>query len=63
MVLSSALDLLQLRVNRDQVRELLGSHPAAGLPGDVAGPHGGQNRLGLQGGQVWLALPGDQLRQ
>ena len=59
--MSSALDLLQLRIHRDQVGELLGGDPSSGLPSDITRPDGGEHRLGLQGGKVLLALPRDQL--
>ena len=59
--LELGLDLLQLRIDGDQVGELLGGHPAAGLAGDVAGPDSGEHRLGLQGGEVSFALAGEQL--
>ncbi|MEJ7741595.1 MAG: hypothetical protein WKF73_03010 [Nocardioidaceae bacterium] len=35
----------------------------AGPPGDVARAHGGEDRLGLQGGEVLLRLAWDQLGQ
>ena len=35
--------------------------PSAGLAGDVAGPDCGEDCFGLQGGEVPVALPGDQL--
>ena len=60
--LELGLDLLHLRLDRDQVGQLLGGDPAAGLPGQVPGPHRGQDRLGLQRGQVLLALSRDAVR-
>ena len=61
--LQLGLDLLQLRVDRDQVGDLLGGHPAAGLAGDVTGPDGGEHGLGLGGGQVAFALARQQFAE
>ena len=47
---------LDLLVDRDQLGDQLGGEPAAGLPGQVPGPHRGEDRLGLSGGQVLLRL-------
>jgi hypothetical protein len=54
-------DVLQLRVESDQVAQLLGGHPASGLAGDVSRSDGGEHRLGPQGRVVSLALTWDQL--
>jgi hypothetical protein len=51
--------VLHLRLDRDQVGELLGSYPAAGLPGDSARARRSQDGLGLQGGEIPLRLTGE----
>ena len=61
--LELGLDLLQLRVDHDEVGELFGGHPPLGLPGDVSRTHGGQHRLCLQRRQVLLTLAGEQLTE
>ena len=50
-------------VEGDQVGDLLGGHPTAGLAGDVTRPDGGQHGLGLGGGQVAFALARQQFAQ
>lgn len=60
---SSALVCFQLRIQRDQVGDLLRSHPASGPTGDVAGTDGAQHRLGLGGRQVAFALAGQEFAE
>jgi len=50
--------LLDLRIDRDQLSELLGRDAATCLPGDVTRPDAGEDRLGLQGCDVALRLAG-----
>ena len=47
--LQFGFDLLELRIQRDEVGDLFGGHSAAGLAGDVTGSHGGEHGLGLGG--------------
>jgi hypothetical protein len=51
---------LELLLHRDQVRELVGGDPAAGLACHVARTDAGQERLGLRGGEVLLDRAGEQ---
>ena len=46
-----------------QVLQFLGGHPAAGLPGQVPGPDGGQERLVLAGGFLHRRTAGDQVQE
>jgi hypothetical protein len=48
--------LLDLRLDRDQLGQLLGCDPAAGLAGDVTRADRGEHRLGLAGGDVAVGL-------
>jgi hypothetical protein len=47
---------LDLVLDADQLGQLLGGKPASGLAGQVPGPHASQACLGLQRGEVLLAL-------
>jgi len=63
MALSSAVAFFifaSTSITTDQLGQLLGSDPAAGLAGDVAGAHRGQHPLGLAGADVLLRLPWKQ---
>ena len=57
-LLQLAGERLDLLLDHDQVGELFGGEPAAGLPRDVAWPHRRQDGLGLAGVMSFLDCPG-----
>ena len=61
--LSSAFIALELGVQAVQVLQFLRGHPAAGLPGQVTGPDGGQQRLVLADGFLHRRPAGQQAQK
>ena len=61
MALISTVRALDLLLDRDQVGQLVRGDAAAGLPGEVARTDAGEDRLGLQGGDVLLRLARGEL--
>jgi hypothetical protein len=49
--------------NATKVGQVLDRNPSPGPASDIAGTHRGEDRLGLQGGDVLLCHPGDQFGQ
>ena len=61
--LSSAFIALSLASSRCQVLQFLGGHPAAGLPGQVARAHPGQQSLVLADRFLHRRTAGDQIQE
>jgi hypothetical protein len=54
---------LELGVQAVHILQFFGGHPAAGLPGQVAGPDSGQQSLVLAGGFLHRRTPGEQVQE